>query len=480
MPDIPSIRLSELTSKITETLKNVFSQQSFWVIADISNYSFQQQKGYHHFDLVEKDPFTNNMVARVQATAWGVGSTRIKEFEAATGQRFQNDINVLVQVSVEYHAIYGLKLTMLNVDPAFSIGQMEQAKQATLKRLLTECADFITKQQGNIYITRNKQLPLPAVIQQIALITSDSSAAIQDFLHTLESNKFHYRFEIDKYFTLVQGQANAQAFYNKLIDVFQSGKKYDVVVIIRGGGAQTDFLIFDQFILGKVVAKFPIPIITGIGHQKDETIVDMMAHSPTKTPTKAAEYIISHNRSFEDNLVAEQKAIIIRAQQSLSTGFQSLNQLNTLVLNRSRNKLTTHKDFLVQFAQITINNSKTILYKHRSTIILFSNQVASRPKALVSNRSNDLKNAVGNFQSFSKIFLSKQSGYIQHLDAMARLMSPVNILKKGFAILYHENKIVSDPDKIPIGSDVDIRLTDTYLQSTIKSKNKTDGNLFNI
>lgn len=479
MADIPSIRLSELTGKIAETLKSVFAQKSFWVIADISNYSFQQQKGYHHFDLVEKDPLTNNMIARVQATAWGAGAAKIKEFETFTGQRFQNDINVLVQVSVEYHSVYGLKLSLLNVDPAFSIGQLEQAKQATLKRLLAECAEFISK-QGNVYITRNKRLPMPAVIQNIALVTSDSSAAIEDFRHTLESNKFNYRFNIDPYYTLVQGHANTQALYNKLIEVFQSGKKYDVVAIIRGGGAQTDFLMFDQFMLGKIVAKFPIPIITGIGHHKDETIVDMMAHSPTKTPTKAAEHIIAHNRSFEDNLIREQKAIIIRAQQSLSGKIQSLNQLNIFVLNKTRNKLITHKDALVQFAQITINNSKTILYKHRSTIILFSNQVLSRPRALVSNRSNDLKNVVGNFQSFSKIFLTKQTGYIQHLDAIARLMSPVNILKKGFAIVYQQDKIISDPDKIAIGSDVDIRLGDTRLQSTIKSKNNTDGNIFNV
>lgn len=479
MSVITSIRLSELTNKINDALKDVFFQQTYWVIADITNYSFQQQKGYHYFDLVEKDPLTNIMVAKVQASAWGPGSQKIKEFENITGQKFRNDINVLVQVCVEYHSVFGLKLILLNIDPNFSIGQMEQAKQATLKKLLTDCSAFISKTADG-YLTRNKQLKLPSVIQKIALITSDSSAAIQDFIHTLESNKYNYSFSIDKYFTLVQGEANALAFHNKLLEVFQSGKSYDVAVIIRGGGAQTDFLIFDQFILGKIVAKFPIPIITGIGHQKDETIVDMMANTATKTPTKAAEYIIAHNRSFEENVLKEQKAIIIRAQQLLSLRFQALHQLNGHILNRSRIMLTQHKDDLVQFAQITINNSKTILFKHRSNLIIFSNQVASRPKALVQNKSGNLKNLAENIQSFSKLFISKQYDHIQHYDTMARLMSPVNILKKGFAIVYYENKITSEGDKIPIGADIHIRMTDSNLYSTLKSKDKADGDLFNL
>ncbi len=479
MSDIASIRLSELTHKINETLRSVFTQKTFWVIADITNYSHQQQKGYHYFDLVDKDPLTHALTAKVQTSAWGPGSAKIKAFEDITGQRFGNDIHVLVEVGVDYHPVFGLKLILLNIDPHFSLGLIEREKQATLKKLITDHPDFITK-VGDEYITRNKQLSLSPVIQRIALVTSGSSAGMQDFIHTLESNQFHYRFNIDNYFTMVQGETNALAFYNKLIEVYQSGKKYDVTVIIRGGGAQTDFLLFDQLILGRIVAKFPIPVITGIGHQKDETIVDMMAHTSTKTPTRAAEHIIAHNRAFEELLMNEQRSIVIKVQQSIALKNQLLHQLNVLVLTRCRNKLTSHKDDLAHFTYITINNSRALLYKHSSYIMMFYNHVTALPIATVSNKRNELTNLTNQLQFFAKSFIARQVAEIRHLDAIARIMSPVNILKKGFAIVYQQNKIISDPDKLSLGGKIIIRLGDAHLHTTIQSKNKTDGDLFNV
>ena len=479
MAEIASIRLSELTNSIDKVIKNAFSPQSFWVVADITNYSFQQNKRYHYFDLVDKDQHSNRILARVQATAWAIGSAKIDEFERITGQKFQNDLHVLVQVGVDYHPVFGLKLVLLDVDPAFSLGLLEKAKRETLRKLLLECSGFISR-SGTEYITRNKQLPLPSVIQRIALVTSDSSAAIQDFKHTLLSNRFNYRFSIHDYFTLVQGETNAQAFYNKLLDVFNAGIKYDVIVIIRGGGAQTDFLLFDQFIMGKIVAKFPIPILTGIGHHKDETIVDLMAHTATKTPTKAAEFIISHNRSFEDILIAEKKAIIIRAQQAMAARSLALHRLNNTVLNKSRTLLYLHTNMLTHFARLTAGRSRTLLDKQQAELYLSYKTITFHPRALVAGKSAEMNSLAGTVLSFSRLFLARQNDRLQHYDALARMMSPVNILKKGFAIVYHKDRITSDPDKIPEGAEIRVRLAETLLVSTVNAKNKTDGEEYNL
>ncbi|MBC8034605.1 MAG: exodeoxyribonuclease VII large subunit [Chitinophagaceae bacterium] len=479
MSALAYIKLSELTQKINHTLENSFAQKTFWIVADITNHSFHSQKGYHYFDLAEKNPATNNITAKVQGVAWGAGSLKLTEFEQITGQKFGNDIHVLIQVGVDYHAVFGLKLILVNIDPHFSLGLIEQEKQATLRKLLANYPGFIAK-SGDGYSTKNKQLKLPLVIQKIALVTSGASAGMQDFVHTLASNTFGYRFKIDNYFTQVQGEANALAFYNKLIEVHQSGVGYDVVVIIRGGGAQTDFLIFDQLILGKIVAKFPIPVITGIGHQKDETIVDLMAHTSTKTPTRAAEHIIAHNRSFEESIMNEQRTILIKTQQSLSLKNVALHHANIIILTRCRNMLTVHKDDLSYFAHITINHSKTLLYKHRSEIVLSYNHLVSRPKSRVFSLNHDLKNLQSNLWTFSRLFLSRKQAEIMHHDSIARLMSPVNILKKGFAIVYQEGKIISDADKLADYSDIIVRLADTDILSTIKSKTKIDGDLFNV
>lgn len=479
MSAIQSIRLSDLSGRVQRAVTDIFANQAYWVIADVTSYTFYQQKGYHYFDLVEKEDGSNLIVAKMAAVAWGPGANAIGRFEQQTGQPFKNDINVLAKVSVSYHHVYGLQLTLIDIDTSFTIGLLEQQKQETLSRLLRECPDFIRK-EGDRYITRNNQLVLRPVIQKIAVVTSNNSAGYQDFKHTLDNNRFRYQFSLDNYFTVVQGEANADLIRQKLIDIFNSGTAYDAVVIIRGGGAQTDFLIFDTYALGQVVAKFPIPVITGIGHQKNETIVDMMAHSPTKTPTKAAEFIIAQNKAFEETLTNTQKDIVIRSQQLFSSYLQTISSLNASIVNRSRTILSKQKDELTRCHQVVINTSKSILFGKRSELMAVSGEVTARPKGLVVNKSNDLKNIVSNLHSFNRIYFQNKRSYISHHETVFRLMSPANILKKGFALVYHKGKIVSDPALVLPGNDIQVLLSDAEINAKVTSKKTTNGTEFNI
>jgi exodeoxyribonuclease VII large subunit len=318
-----SIRLSELTGLIGDTLRASFEGQFFWVVGDVTSHSYKASDERHFFVLAEKGADTHTLVAKVDAVAWKSAADKIRNFERVTGQPFQNGIQVLIAVSVSYSPAYGLKLTLHDIDCNFTIGVLEQQKQDILQRLLAECPDYIRK-EGDVYITRNNQLPLRAVIQTIAVIASNNTAGYEDFVHTLRHNPHGYSITIDTYFTPVQGENNAHLIKQTLIDIYNSNKPYDAVAIIRGGGAQTDFLIFENFELGRAAAKFPIPIITGIGHQRDETIVDLMVHSPTKTPTQAAAYIIAHNRQFEENLHYGYNNIVTAVQQQLSQKQQDL------------------------------------------------------------------------------------------------------------------------------------------------------------
>lgn len=451
------IRLSELNGRINAVLNEAFSTITFWVIADITNHTFRAQKNYHNFELVEKDPHSSNIIARISGKAWGAGSDSITNFERITGQRFTNNINVLLHVAVQYHPVYGLQVNILDIDPNFTLGMLEQQRQATLERLVLENQPFINR-VGDRYITKNNQLPLPAVIQKIAVISSKTSAGNEDFAHTLLNNPYQYQFTLDYYFTVVQGESNARQFFDKLLEVFNSKVTYDAVVIIRGGGAQTDFLIFDNYDIGRAIARFPIPIITGIGHQKNETIADLMAHTPTKTPTKAAEFILAHNRTFEDALLSFQQNIIIRSQQIFSFHFQNLSTIQ----------------------QDTIIAAKTILFNHQNTLNNISAQIISSPRIILYNRLNDIQNIVSNIKTFKTLYLRNQSGYLGHYTSLIKMMSPDNILKKGFAILKTNNRITSDPDDLKVGEDVEIILMDTQITSTVKQKTTYDGKDFNI
>jgi exodeoxyribonuclease VII large subunit len=479
MPETTHLRLSELNAKIGEIISNTFASVNFWVIADITNHTFRAHKNYHNFELVEKDPHSSNIIAKIQGKAWGSGSVKISNFERITGQKFTNNINVLVNVSVKFHAIYGLQLTVNDIDVNFTLGLLEQQRRATLERLATENPSFIVK-TGDQYITKNNQLQLNSVIQRIALISSRTSAGGEDFKHTLKHNPYGYTFFVDDYYTIVQGEDNAEEFLSKLIAVFTSGNCYDAVVITRGGGAQTDFLIFDNYRIGRAAAKFPIPIITGIGHQRNETILDLMAHTATKTPTKAAEFIITHNKAFEDTLVHLQRTIIIRSQQLFSTSFQTLSSLNSSIVNNTRNIITQRKDQLIQKNQVTINVSRSIISNSRNSLTVIAAQLVSKPKIILYNKISDIQNTINNLKTFNAQYLRNQKGYLGHYFSMINMMSPQNILKKGFAIIKSNNKIISNASDIKIDQDIDVILSGTKIKSTVKQKTNYDGPTFDL
>ncbi|MBF4488049.1 exodeoxyribonuclease VII large subunit [Flavobacterium sp. CSZ] len=467
------IKLSELNSKISDALTDRFKGQTFWVVADITNHSYKAQKKIHYFELVEKGTTSNSIVAKIIGKAWGAGSMHLSDFEKNTGQRFTNNINVLVLVSVDYHPLFGLSLNVLDIDTNFTLGILEQQRNATLKRLVDE-NDFIEKKQEQ-YITTNNQLQLRPVIQRVAVLSGSNSAGHEDFKHTLEHNDFGYVFQIDDYPTIVQGDNNAKLFLGRLIEVYNSGIPYDAVVITRGGGAQSDFLIFDNYNIGRAVAKFPIPIITGIGHQKNVSITDLMAHTHTKTPTKAAEFIIAHNRSFEQSILLLQKNIVIKSQQLFLLNYQNLSRLKSTISNSAREMISVHKDALGAINQNTINSSKSILYQKHRHLVSLSHQIAGKPRIILYNRINDIENTISNLKTFTNQYLRNQSKYLGHYRASMQMISPENILKKGYAIVRVNEKIISNADTIEVGDTIDVVLSDTILKTTVREKTKYNG-----
>lgn len=456
-PTIPAVRLSELVTAIGQTLQNAFAGRSWWVVADVTSHTHKTDKNYHHFDLVENHPTSQEIVTKIHATAWGSGSKSIELFQRLTGQRFTNNIRVLVNVTVQFHPVYGLSLQLNQIDPGFTLGALEQQRRATLDRLVTENQGFIAR-DGERFRTYNQSLSLPAVIQRIAVISSDSSAGYQDFCHTLQHNPHGYQFRCDDYFTLVQGEANAEQVVDRLVDVFESAIPYDAVVIIRGGGAQTDFLIFDHYAIGKAIAKFPIPIITGIGHQKNETIADLMAYTVSKTPAQAAERIIAHNRGFEERLTDFQNTIIIRSQQLLSDKLQKMIRLQNTV---------------TQQTQAMLNE------RHRQ-LLMVGSTLTSKPAILVANKKKDIQQSVQHLQSFTALYLKNKKGYLGHYVTLIKALSPERTLQRGFAIVKTGGRITSNPEDLKPGKDAEIILKDQSITTTVKSKTPYHGRDFNL
>jgi exodeoxyribonuclease VII large subunit len=299
-------------------------------------------------------------------------------------------------------------------------------------------------------------------------------------MHTLRNNSFGYLFSVDEYNARVQGEMNAKVLVDELVKVYQSGRKYDVVVIIRGGGAETDFLIFNDFFVSRAIAKFPIPIITGIGHQKDQTISDLMAHTETKTPTKAAELIVAHNKKFEDSILTLQKNVVIKAQQIFSQRQRILTQLNSIVVNKSRDYLARYIKEMVQINRVVTQTSKQIIHERRNEMVSLSSRVVAKPRVIVANKLHELDQLRSNISTFRNQFLKNQHGYLGHFVSMIRMASPEQTLKRGFALVKKGDNIITDPEQITLGDEITIVLKQTDILTIVKDKKQNDGSTDNL
>ena len=476
---IKPLQLSEFTEQISEAIADAFGRSSYWVIADVSNHTFQPGYSRHFLDLVQKDEDGKTMIAKVSAVAWSSGAARIQHFEDVTGQKFKTGIKVCVRVQVDFHPSYGLKLVMGDIDPSFTIGQLELHRQATIQRLLRECASFI-RLDGERFRSANHGLRHATVIQRIAVLSSSSSAGLQDFRHALLTNRHGYTFTLNYYYTAVQGEANAEAAVEKIEEICASKVRYDAVVIIRGGGADTDFLLFDQFQLCSAVARLQIPVITGIGHLKNQSLVDLLAHTSTNTPTKAAEFILAHNLAFETLLLSEQKRVIIRSQQIISRNSEQLLSLRSQISSKARSLLTKQRKRQEGLREQILTAAKEKISQQKLLLSETAGKTTSGATLLLLRKKSELEGTRQSIKTSVKSFYLQQRYRIERIETVCRLMSPVNLLKKGFAMVYHRGAVIISGMSLKEGDEVTIRLQDTELTTTINNKKDYHADSFEL
>jgi exodeoxyribonuclease VII large subunit len=269
--------LSELCAEIQEVVENDLLER-YWVRAEIASLS---ARGHCYMELVEKAE-DNMLAAKVRATCWSnVYSLLSAYFIQETGQALRVGMQVLVEVSVTFHPVYGLSLNVWNIDPIYTQGDLAKQRQATILRL-TE--DGVMELQ--------QRLELPTLIRKVAVISAADAAGYGDFCDQLQNNRFGVKFEVELFAAVMQGDHAPKSIIKALNEIVSEEEKWDIVVIIRGGGATTDLGCFDDYELASHCAQFPLPILSGIGHTRDMSIVDMVAHTSVKTPTAAAEWLI--------------------------------------------------------------------------------------------------------------------------------------------------------------------------------------------
>jgi exodeoxyribonuclease VII large subunit len=372
---IEHIKLSELVEEIQETIYDRFEGEVYWVSATITNVKKYETNRRCYLTLEEFE--NGEKTAEVRAVFWSNYYDEIEKFENTAQQVFKNGIEIICKVKVRFHKIYGLNADVMQIDVAHTIGSIELQRRQTLGRLVIENPSIIQLFDG-VYRTYNNRLPLPLIICNIALITAPNSDGQRDFIQEISLNKHGYSFHIKEFLITIQGDNAHKLILEQLMKIKKSTFQFDVVVIVRGGGSQSDFIPFDNYELSKYVAGFPVPIITGIGHDRNQSIVDLMAREQ-KTPTKVASLIVEHNFEFENQLI------------ELKTNFFEL----------VRKQIQNAKEELLNAKRIVKLSSPQAILNRGFAIITCNNKIVTDPKTIQEN--NELQTLLKDETIFSTV-----------------------------------------------------------------------------
>ena len=401
------LSLFELNKLIQKTLDGHLDA-SYWVIAEIGELRVNQN-GHCYLELVEKKD--NNIIAKSRATIWANTFRNLSLwFEKMTGQSLQQGLKILCNLKVQFHELYGLSYNIKDIDANFTLGERARKRQEVIQQL----------QEDGVF-ELNKSIEAPRVIKNIAVISSPSAAGYEDFLNQLDSNRYGYRFEVTLFKSIMQGNAAPESIINALLSIHNSNVQFDAVVIIRGGGSQIDLDCFDDYELAAHCCQFPLPILSGIGHERDESVLDMIAFRSLKTPTAVAEWIINVNMDFEIELTHKYEQLAKVVLQNLKFEEQRINQITAKISNAGK---------VIQ----TNENHKL--------------------SALKSNLRTALKHQLSNLRSE----LNLKMNIVDHLN-------PQNILKRGYTITSKNGRLIGN-QKLNIGDTI---VTTTHKMS-ISSK----------
>lgn len=409
--------LRQLNLMVRDAIETALPDE-YWVEAELSE--CRENSGHCYMELIEKDDRSNTPVARASAKCWRQTWGMIKPyFERVTGQPLRAGMKVLLQVYAQYHEAYGFSWIVSDIDPTYTIGDMARKRQEIIRQL---------KEEGVFDLQR--ELHIPTFAKRIAVISAESAAGYGDFCRQLEDNDYGFRFEVTLFPAIMQGEQVEQSIISALDKIYASVPvgyptglpSFDCVVILRGGGATADLSGFNTLALAENVAQFPLPIITGIGHERDESILDMVSHTRVKTPTAAAAFLIDNLRHVWERVTDAESFISQYVSERLRYQQQHVSQLATII----------------------------------PTLAL---RLLSDKRHQIEMTENRLPVAIERRLSEQKHLLERLSIQLQGLD-------PQLLLKRGYSITLHNGKAVHDPSLLKAGDEIETRVE----KGTIRSK----------
>lgn len=431
MPEQQAITLEQLNQRI-RTLITCADTQNVWVTAELSDVA--PRGGHYYMELLQKDNDGRNIVARSRAMIWANrASSVISKFEQATNQRFATGIKVMVCVSASMHPVFGLSVVINDINPEFTLGDLMRRRQEILNQL----------QQDGV-INDNRQLQWPAVAQRIAIISAQGAAGYGDFINQLFGNNHHLRFNARLFPAVMQGERSPESIINALNAIAQEQDEWDCVVIIRGGGASADLASFEHYELALNIAQFPLPVVIGIGHERDITVLDYVANMRVKTPTAAAQWLISKNA-----------AVLEQLQQAAT----NITLAVTERINGCKTQLSHIEGIIPSVARIAIERGKNSLQRNLLSLSAVSNRIVTS-HARLDNLALMLRN---NATSLT----TRASDSLAATERLLNALSPQATLNRGYSITRINGKAVTAATQLKPGDVITTQLADGQVTSTI-------------
>lgn len=428
-----ALTLYELNGLVRQTLRLTLDTP-YWVCAEISELRVNR---HCYIELVQKDDYGSSMIAKARAQIWASRWSMLSAmFERTTGQRLAPGLQVMVQVEVTFHELYGFSLNIIDIDPTYTLGDIAKRRREIMQQL---------REEG--VIDMNKELPLPRLLQRVAVISSASAAGYGDFCNQLHGNRRGLAFVTQLFQASMQGANTDVSIIAALDRIAAQADLWDIVVITRGGGATSDLNCFDSLELAENVAQFPLPIITGIGHERDDTVIDMVAHTRVKTPTAAAEFLIHHQEMELDTLENLYESILSEAASMLSE-------------EKSRLKALSSQLPLIS-SQFT---AKAWLH-----LVQLLNSVESMCSQITAREDRRLAALENKLPMLAPMLLSKEKARLEMADVKISSADPQRILNLGFSITRIKGKAVRDASCVKEGEEITTTLASGTVTSTVRT-----------
>ena len=407
------LSLSQLNRLVGELIKETFPE-TYWLTAETSDVRINHSNGHCYLEFIEKNELTGAVIAKAKGHIWNNTFKMLKPyFEETTKQSFTSGLKILMCAGIEFHELYGYGLTVYDIDPTYTLGDLQRKRQEIINRL---------EKEG--IVSMNQELEFPQIPQRVAIISSPTAAGYEDFLNHLSNNKDGFVFYPKLFPALMQGEQTESSVIKALNNIYQYQHFFDVVVIIRGGGATSDLSSFDSYLLAANCAQFPLPIITGIGHERDDTILDMVAYHRAKTPTAVADFLIEKTAETYNELMNLKDKIITGAEQILHQAGQNLQNLSTQIPHAA---LLLLKEQHVGLALYKVRLRHTVKYR-----------------------------------------LNEANSQLKEKEAFIKLSAPEYILAQGYSITMKDGKVVKHAAELKSGDRISTRLSRGEVQSFVQ------------